>query len=188
MNIAVSKFCKGNISLASEEPIRIRSFWKQRFEKFSFEVERQTPLAPKPNFFLACRALTRIHLSECSWCRMVLVRETSAHAWHLSCKCQAYAWHALCIRLAYAWYMPGVCHACARNGELEHMTKKQTGVGKSMFTSILNNGKGQKLCRIILLHIGLVTSNFHLPQIPNVLIFMIFGTDGNVHDPRNHYS
>ena len=47
------------------------------------------------------------------------------------------------------------------------------------------NCKGQKLHRIILLHIGLVTFNFHFPQIPDVFILMILGTSANVHNPQN---
>ena len=43
--------------------------------------------------------------------------------------------------------------------------------------------------RIILLHIGLVTFNFHFPDITSVCILMFFRIGGNVLDPPQiHYS
>ena len=39
----------------------------------------------------------------------------------------------------------------------------------------LTNGSGQKLCRNILLHCGLVNENFHFPKNCTVFMFMIFG-------------
>ena len=42
-----------------------------------------------------------------------------------------------------------------------------------------------ELSRIILLHIGLMTLHFHFPPIRKVIIFMIFGPSGHVHDFQN---
>ena len=38
---------------------------------------------------------------------------------------------------------------------------------------------------MILLHFGVVTFGFHFGKIRTVIIFMIFGPRGNVHDPQN---
>ena len=46
----------------------------------------------------------------------------------------------------------------------------------------------QKLRRIILLHIGLVILNVHFPKVRKVIIFMMFGPNGHVHDSHNHFS
>ena len=42
----------------------------------------------------------------------------------------------------------------------------------------------RKIRRIILLHLGLVTFQFHFPKIRVVFIFMIFGSGGRVHGPQ----
>ena len=55
----------------------------------------------------------------------------------------------------------------------------------SIFDDSLKNGEGQKLRSNIKIHKELVSFDFHFPKIYNVLVFMIVGTSGNVHDPRN---
>ena len=47
----------------------------------------------------------------------------------------------------------------------------------------LKNGEGQKLRGNSKIHGGFVMFNFHFPKIPNVFIFMICGTSGNVKGP-----
>ena len=68
------------------------------------------------------------------------------------------------------------------------MAKNSFGVCKSIFVLNIKLWQGQRLRRIILLHIGLLTFTFHFPQISNVVILMTFRTSGNFNDPRNHYS
>ena len=43
----------------------------------------------------------------------------------------------------------------------------------------------RKLRRIILLHFGLVTFRFHFGKTRKVSMFMIFGSNGHVHDSQN---
>ena len=55
------------------------------------------------------------------------------------------------------------------------------------FNSLLVKKRvGQKLRRIILLYFGQASLSLHFPETQHVLIFMIFGFSGNVHDPHNH--
>ena len=54
-----------------------------------------------------------------------------------------------------------------------------------MFIINFNKRGAQKLHRIILLHFGLVTFRFHLGTLRKVIIFMIFGPRGHVHDSQN---
>ena len=58
---------------------------------------------------------------------------------------------------------------------------------RSIFTLTLKSWKDQKLRRIILFHIGLVTFNYHFPKIENVFIFMIVGPSGHVHYRQNQF-
>ena len=53
------------------------------------------------------------------------------------------------------------------------------------FISNPNKRVARKLRRIIVLHIALVIFNFHIPKIQKVIICMIFGTSGQVHDPQS---
>ena len=46
----------------------------------------------------------------------------------------------------------------------------------------VSNGKGQKLRMNMMIHVGLVCFNFHLPKINNVFMCMSVGTRGNVDD------
>ena len=54
--------------------------------------------------------------------------------------------------------------------------------GKFLVSS--NTRMARKLRRIILLHFGLVTFNFHFPKFPHIFIFMVFGLSGHDHGPQ----
>ena len=62
--------------------------------------------------------------------------------------------------------------------------------GVCRFVSILNFKirEVQKVHIIILFHIGLVSLNFHFPDIQQPFIFMISGMVEMSMTPRNHYS
>ena len=58
-------------------------------------------------------------------------------------------------------------------------------VWEGIFSPNLKLWGGHKLHRIMLVHVELVTFNFHFPQIQKLFMFMIFGPGGHVHDPWN---
>ena len=69
----------------------------------------------------------------------------------------------------------------SRKENMAEYYKKINGICASNSTRILKNGEGQHLRRIILLHIEVITFNFHFPKIQNVFMFMI--VEKEFHDP-----
>ena len=53
-----------------------------------------------------------------------------------------------------------------------------------MFIVNFDKRLAQKFHTTILLQIGLIISIFHFPQIQQILIFMVFGPSGRVHDSQ----
>ena len=59
------------------------------------------------------------------------------------------------------------------------------GVWGAILAESCKKRVARKLCRIILLHFGLVTSRIRFGKTRKPIIFMVFGTSGRDHDSQN---
>ena len=59
------------------------------------------------------------------------------------------------------------------------------GVWGAIFIVIFKKSVAQKLCRIILLHFGVVTFRIPFGKTRTPFIFMVFGPSGRDHDSQN---
>ena len=72
-----------------------------------------------------------------------------------------------------------------RTNDLPSGTFRFWDLVRGIFT-VIPDKMVQKLRIIILLHLRLITFNFHFPQNHKIIIFVIFGPGGGVHGPQNH--